>query len=342
MGPQGFWFESARCWLYSISVPKLDADSAAIQFLGKTALIIYKERKAVLTFAHVLAAAIFPIYIGSHASLRCPPSAVEPSDATNREDEDDDDLEGLEKSIPQGLSPSDAVLFPIVGACVLTALYFLIKWFEDPSIISRVLGWYFSACSVFAVGNLISDGLNAGTSFVFPTYWSSGDQLYYIDKSHLRHVSRSPITGSNGGSHVHEKFGDIHSPFPRNLIFNLSRKNIARMWTIRGLFLGRWVFRGYIHGGFVNIKSKVRLNVIIGQLASVFVITLYNTNGKAPWLSNLMGFGLCYSTLRLLSPTTFWTGSLVLAGLFVYDIFMVFFTYSYTFSCAPDLSNERY
>jgi hypothetical protein len=28
-----------------------------------------------------------------------------------------------------------------------------------------------------------------------------------------------------------------------------------------------------------------------------------------------------------MSPTTFWTGSMVLAGLFVYDIVMVFYTY---------------
>lgn len=39
-----------------------------------------------------------------------------------------------------------------------------------------------------------------------------------------------------------------------------------------------------------------------------------------------MGFGFCYGTLQLMSPTTFWTGTLVLSGLFIYDIVMVFYT----------------
>jgi len=45
------------------------------------------------------------------------------------------------------------------------------------------------------------------------------------------------------------------------------------------------------------------------------------------WLTNLMGFGFCYGTLQIMSPTKFWTGSLVLGGLFIYDIVMVFYTY---------------
>jgi minor histocompatibility antigen H13 len=326
------WLESARCWLDSIPIPKLVGDSPTLQFVGKLAYMTYSERKAILTFAHVLAAAIFPIYVGSHASLRCPPSAIESckgADSASGEDEDNDGLETLESSTTQGLTPSDAILFPVVGACILTALYFLIKWFEDPSIISRVLGWYFSACGVFALGNLIGDTLNVGTSFIFPTFWSSGDQLYYVDQSLSEQVTKSPtIAESNGGAHIRRKFTGSYSPFPGNLsIVPLSEKAIARVWTIRGLFLGRWIFRGYVHGGVMNIKSNIRLNGVIGQLLAVIAVTVYNVNGKTWWLSNLMSFGLCYSTLQLLSPTTFWTGSLVLAGLFFYDIFMVFYTY---------------
>ena len=53
---------------------------------------------------------------------------------------------------------------------------------------------------------------------------------------------------------------------------------------------------------------------------------LTHPSGKAWWLTNIMGFGFCYGTLQLMSPTTFWTGTLVLAGLFIYDIVMVFYT----------------
>jgi minor histocompatibility antigen H13 len=61
-------------------------------------------------------------------------------------------------------------------------------------------------------------------------------------------------------------------------------------------------------------------------LFGIVAIVLYNTYGKAWWLTNLIGFGFCYGTLQLMSPTTFWTGSLVLLGLFIYDITMVFYT----------------
>lgn len=37
---------------------------------------------------------------------------------------------------------------------------------------------------------------------------------------------------------------------------------------------------------------------------------------------------LSAGTLQLMSPTTFWTGSLILGGLFIYDIVMVFYTYA--------------
>jgi minor histocompatibility antigen H13 len=47
---------------------------------------------------------------------------------------------------------------------------------------------------------------------------------------------------------------------------------------------------------------------------------------KAWYLANLLAFGFCYGTIQLMSPTTFWTGSLVLMGLFVYDVVMMFYT----------------
>ena len=41
-----------------------------------------------------------------------------------------------------------------------------------------------------------------------------------------------------------------------------------------------------------------------------------------------------------MSPTTFWTGSLVLAGLFVYDIVMVFYTYVNLFNTFVDTKSS--
>lgn len=97
------------------------------------------------------------------------------------------------------------------------------------------------------------------------------------------------------------------------------------LWNFRALVTNHWIFRCYVHG-IANIKAKVRLNDVMGLILGISAIMMYNTNGKAWWLTNLMGFGFCYGTLQMMSPTTFWTGSLVLGGLFVYDIVMVFYT----------------
>jgi minor histocompatibility antigen H13 len=338
-----FWLESVRTWLDSIPIPKLEGESSTLQFVGKTAYLIYRERKVVQSFVHVLAAALFPIYIGSHASLRCPPSAMEVGkgvavDSATGEDEDDG-LENLEDSTSQGLTPFDAIVFPLVAACVLTALYFLIKWLEDPWIISKVLGWYFSLGGVFAVGNLIGDSLNVGTSFIFPAFWSSGGHLFFIDQPLLKQPrERQLVARNNEWSFLRHKSAQQYSHFlGRSLVPTLSEKSAARMWSIRDLFLRSWIFRGYIHGGLLNIRSRVRLNDIIGHLLAIVVVVVYNMSGRAWWLSNLISFGFCYSTLRFLSLTTFWTGTLVLVGLFVYDIFMVFYTYVATITFAPPL-----
>lgn len=44
------------------------------------------------------------------------------------------------------------------------------------------------------------------------------------------------------------------------------------------------------------------------------------------WLSNILGAAFCYAAFTMISPTSFLIGTMVLAGLFVYDIVMVFYT----------------
>lgn len=51
-------FKTAFKWLVGIIVP-----------------YVWAERGALLGYIHMILAALFPIYIGSHASLRCPSSA---------------------------------------------------------------------------------------------------------------------------------------------------------------------------------------------------------------------------------------------------------------------------
>lgn len=282
---------------------------------------IWAEREAVLMYSHLMLAALFPIYIGSHASLRRPPSA-EKSKKSQSSDEDDDEI--AVEPIIEGLTPSDAIMFPVLAGITLAGLYFLIKWMNDPALLNKILGWYFSALGVFGVGKLAADTLNVGTSFIFPSVWSSKGRTYHVDPLLLLQV-----TGKVDRARIQtirHSVDDKTNPFPGWL----SNKKFAegtskRLWALRALFKSHWIFRGYVHNIF-HMTSRIQIQDISGYVFGLGAIILYNSWGKVWFLTNLIGFGFCYGTLQLMSPTTFWTGSLVLAGLFIYDITMVFYT----------------
>lgn len=304
----------------------MEGDSSLLQLIGYYGYKLYTEADLIQMYTHLLVSALFPIYIGSHASLRRPPSAAKPvqrSKTTTTADDSDDETE-IEQPV-DGLTPTDAITFPVLAGLTLAGLYFLLKWLQDATLLNKILGWYFSMLGVFGVGKLAGDALNVGTSFVFPAVYSTRGRLYHVDAV-LQQVVTGPV-GKSDKTLIHRKFvEDKTTPLPG--IFSrlgFSLKNSQRLWGLRALFLDSWVFRGYVHG-LVKIRSKVRLNDVIGLMVGVGAIALYNVLGKPWWLTNLMGFGFCYGTLQLMSPTTFWTGTLVLAGLFVYDITMVFYT----------------
>jgi len=78
-------------------------------------------------YLHLILAALMPIYAGSHASLRCPPSATPPTEDENGEE--------IEVAPPvEGLQPSDAIVFPVLAGTVLAGLYYIIKWLEDAAV----------------------------------------------------------------------------------------------------------------------------------------------------------------------------------------------------------------
>lgn len=323
---------SFTSWLNSIPVPVMEGDSSVLQFIGRWSYEIYEEREMIVMYLHLLFSCLFPIYIGSHASLRCPPSAEDPAKkkagATGCpiHDEDYDELDELEEqSSLDGLTPSDAILFPVFASITLGGLYYLIKWLNDPALINRILGYYFSLMGIFGVGKLAGDALNVLTTVVFPSVWSRGSEVYYIDPLLSQQFINAPATRGMNRTPLHGKFTDKTSPLPGAIsAIKFPDKTNKLLWKFRTLITDHWIFRCYIHG-ITNIKTKVRLNDVMGLSLGISAIAMYN-NGKAWWLTNLMGFGFCYGTLQMMSPTTFWTGSLVLGGLFVYDIVMVFYT----------------
>ncbi|KAH6710975.1 peptidase A22B, signal peptide peptidase, partial [Leptodontidium sp. MPI-SDFR-AT-0119] len=289
-----------------------------LQFIGKWCYIIYTKRELIQMYIHLILAAVFPIYIGAHASLRRPPSAAVPKKS---KDEDGDDEE--EAKI-EGMTPSDAIVFPILAGITLGGLYAVIKWMDDPKLLNKILNVYFSGLGIFGVGKLAADCLNVATTFVFPNVWSSAKETYYIEPLLSQQVTGSV---SRARVQVHRHFvEDKTNPFPGVLSgVRFSSFVDKKLWAIRAALKNHWIFRAHLHGIF-TAKSKIQLNDVLGFVIGVATIALYNMNGKAWWLTNIMGFGFCYGTLQLMSPTTFWTGTLVLSGLFIYDIVMVFYT----------------
>jgi minor histocompatibility antigen H13 len=299
-----------------------------LQGIGEWAFLVWNERETVQMYLHLMFAAILPIYAGAHASLKRPPSAAKPPKKTKKEsrtteDVTDDELE--DENLIEGLRPSDAILFPVMAGLTLTGLYFLIKWLKDPKLLNIVLGYYFSAVGIFGIARLATDTINLATSMVFPTYWATKRGIYKISPvpKSIQGESNDRTTAlKNSGTAIES----VSNPLPGQLSVLCSSQGFAtKVWTIRALIMERWIFRGYMHG-LLHTRQRVRLSDAFGLAFGLVATFIYHQNDKPWYLGNLMGFAFCYGTLQLLSPTTFWTGSLLLAGLFIYDIVMVFYT----------------
>src|SRR5882757_3286919 len=119
----------------------------AMEILGRIAFGFESMRPLFPTYLHLLVSAIFPIYTAAHASLSRPPSAAlrKRSKATTQEDDRDED----ESQTIESLTPSDALLFPLLAGGTLASLYFILKWLQDPAWLNWILGIYFSQMGLF-------------------------------------------------------------------------------------------------------------------------------------------------------------------------------------------------
>ncbi|KAI1451952.1 signal peptide peptidase-domain-containing protein [Annulohypoxylon moriforme] len=299
-----------------------DSPVASLNFTEKLATLpafIWGNKDYFLLEGRIIFTALACIYIGSHASLRRPPSANPPKKSKKGQEQRDRDQEREDQSV-QGMLPSDAILFPIMAGVVLVGLYYLINWLEDPDILNKILRVYFMIMSLASMGKLFADGLHFLTGFIFPTVWRTKDGKVY-------HVNYPGVGQYTLASDSEEKLWDDKkkTPFPgRWSELSLSDAKNNLLWDIRHLLVEEWTVRLSIHG-IVNEKVKVKFNDIFGAvLAIVANITYYNT--ESTLLSNIMGYAFSYAGIVIMSPTTFTTGTAVLFGLFFYDIYMVFFT----------------
>ena len=268
-------------------------------------------------YSHLIISAIFPIFVGAHASLIRPSSAAKPPKKNEGEEEEDDDEDEDEdgglKQEREGLTPGDAIFLPILAGATLTGLYYLIKYLEDPRLLNKILNWYFSIFGVFATARLLTDTSGTIMSFVFPrTYDLKGKQWEVVREQRLA-VSKA---GNES----------LNSPLPGRLaLLPLPDILLNTLWTLRE-FPSRKL-RVYLHiDGLIKLEFKVGPLAISSLFMALFLELYFNLVEKPWWLVNIFGFSFAYSALQYVTPTTSLTGTLILGSLFFYDIYFVFFT----------------
>jgi len=286
------------------------------QAVGRIAYEFAQVQYLIPTYLHIIIAALFPIYTAAHASVSRPASAAKPKKSlkTKHNEESEDDEE--DKPRMEGLSPTDAIMFPLTAGVALTALYFLIKW--DKELLNKFLNWYMGLAGLYGVIKFLSDSKHIIHAFCFPSYYSTGSKTWHVDQVD-RKVHNLVVEGNQ------KQFKT--SPLPWILSrMPLPQRVSNALWTLRGLPLHKLTFKFYIHR-IVALRTHFNIFHFLSIIEGVTIVAYFTFIAKPWYLTNLMGFAFSYTALQLISPTTFATGSLVLIGLFFYDIYMVFFTY---------------
>ncbi|RFU73344.1 intramembrane protease [Trichoderma arundinaceum] len=253
------------------------------------------------------------IYLGAHASLRRPPSAAISKDKKRRKQDDE--------TFTQGLELSDAILFPIMAAIVLIGLYYLIQWLQDPAIINKILRSYMTTASMASLLTFYAHGIQVLASFVFPRFWRGRDgKLRRVDQA-----KKTVAVCDDAGNEIESLSNGGANPLPGPLGFLAPAAWLQKKaWNLRDLLTRHWILELYVHG-MGKETARIKFAHMLALLMSVATAMAYFATSW-PFLSNMLGYGMCYGSFLILSPTDFLTGSLVLWGLFFYDIFMVFYT----------------
>lgn len=267
------------------------------------------------TYTHLIFAALLPILTGAHASLRRPLNTLSPketkklrSDNDEHQNEDDDDDDDESSFAPmENLTTSDAMMFPITAGALLGTLYIIIKYLDDPTLLSRILTWYFCAVGTLAVGKAFADILKVFVQFVFPR------QCRNLKGKVLKAGYDSWVT-LNGEE-------DTGEPIPCVALPSCLHDTV---WGLRRSLYTQW--RCSLTVGKDTTKKAFWIGDLIGQIVGVVVVGIYAAGGKHWFFTNVIGISFSYGAMQLLSPTTFQIATLLLGLLFIYDVFFVFYT----------------
>lgn len=304
----------------AVDVSLKDANATTNGTLNSTTLGLMSSENFgfLLLEVKLVLSALGIIYLGAHAALRRPPSAAptkskKPGQKGKTDHEDED-------RITQGLMPSDAIMFPLLAGIMLVGLYYLIQWLKDPAILNKILRWYMSAMSIASLLTLYAHGMELATSLVFPRYWRGRDGV-------VREVDQkaNAVAACDDAGNRREGAVSMSNPLPGPLaLLAHSEKAKKAAWGLRGLLTQQWMARIYAHG-VGEEKGKIKFAHVMALFLSLATAIVYFST-TSTFLSNMLGYGMCYGSFLIISPTDFLTSCLVLGGLFCYDIVMVFYT----------------
>lgn len=248
------------------------------------------------TYVHLILAALLPIVAGSHASLKRPTNTLSHAQARklrngqeSSEDliEDDEDEDDEASAAPiENLTATDALMFPITAGVLLGGLFLIIKLLNDPSILSRILTWYFSVMGVFAVGKTFADIMGLGVSFVFPRRFRSTDGKIYVAGYNSYKVK--------DGDH------EIGNPLGRLGLLPGSLWGVT--WALRRTLGMRWNIAIKSKGLDKQIKKRFWVGDIVGLVVGFTVVGVYALGGKHWALTNIMGISFSYGAMQVCFP----------------------------------------
>ncbi|TKA68078.1 hypothetical protein B0A49_01524 [Cryomyces minteri] len=301
---------------YKLAVAKMSSPGPIAEAMGKLAYTFSEVQPYLPMYLHLVVSALFPIYTAAHASLSRPSSAAKPAkrvkskhgDASDEEDEE----EPTQKM--EGLSPRDAIVFPVIAGTTLAGLYFLIKWLDDPTLLNKILNWYFSSFGVLSVSKMVADRMGVVHSIAFPSRYVDKGVVWKVDGR-----ERSAVPQSSS-----EKKRDSPLPVSYSRI-PLPKKTIRSLWRMQALAKKQYIVKIYIHR-VAALKFTIGVFGVLSALVGLSTVVYFNFFDKPWYLTNLMGFAFAYGALQIMSPTTFATGSLILGALFFYDVYFVFYT----------------
>lgn len=272
----------------------------------------------------MILSAILIIWVGAHASLRRPPSAAPPAKKRGKKGKGDADEKDDEDNFVGGFEAMDAIKFPIIAATMLIGLYYLIKWLQDPAILNKILRLYMAVTGFASTGIFFGDFLQLSLDFVFPGYWVDGrGRLYKVEQR-----SRSQkllLTGPEQDTVETQVDPGKRTPFPSFLSkIPIPSRMTNFLYSIRHLTREDWTLELSMFG-LGKETMPFRATNLTGILLGIAVQCLYLYT-SSNMLANIIGLAVCYMAFQYVSVTSFAIGSSVLAGLFIYDIVMVFYT----------------